>query len=156
MHEEDGMILVFMLRRFGSHGEARFWPSSLGWVMRNGPQGSCMSNSRSVRTIDARGSCVGSLSLGVECRSLITWCTFILLREKQLGTILRTSACAGGGASIPGLNQTMSTQAICGNVIQYSQSLCLPFQFSLQCKTRIIKYISKNYSRSRSRALRRS
>ena len=29
---EDGTILVFVLSRFGSRGEARHWPLALGWV----------------------------------------------------------------------------------------------------------------------------
>ena len=41
----------------------------------------------------------------------------------------------------PGLSEATSAQAISRSVIQYSQSLFLPFQFSHQCKTRIIKYI---------------
>ena len=31
-HEEEDTILMFMLRRFGLHGEARRWPLALGWV----------------------------------------------------------------------------------------------------------------------------
>ena len=37
-HEEDSTILVFVLRRIGSRGEARRWPLVLGWVMGDGPR----------------------------------------------------------------------------------------------------------------------
>jgi len=86
MHEEHGTILVFVLRRFGSRGEARRWPSTLGWLYATGLRASCMSDSRLVmdnrRTeqlhVDARSSCTRSPSLGVEYRSWIAWCMFPL------------------------------------------------------------------------------
>ena len=107
-HEEDCTILVFVLRRIDSHGAARCWLLVLGWVVRNGRQASCITNSGSVRTIDARSSCMESLSLGVECRSRISWCTFVQLREKRFGAILCVSTCANRSASVPCSTRTIS------------------------------------------------
>ena len=66
--EEDGTILVFMLKRFGPRGEARRWPLALGLVSED--------NRHTKHD-------TGALSLGVECRSQISWHAFVPLREKH-------------------------------------------------------------------------